>query len=70
MNLFIKKFFANSIFNNLFFVIIIVFISVYMEIVLNIRLSNWGLVALIVPLVMISDYIKKRCREYLEENKY
>ena len=64
-----KKFFANSVLNFLFFFIITVSVFVYMEISLSIRLSTWAHAIVVALVVMLSDYIKKRCRESLEKNK-
>ena len=64
-----KKFFANGFLNFLFFFILAVFVFTFMEISLNIRLNAWVRGGLIGLVIVLSDYIKKRCRESLEENK-
>jgi len=58
-----KKFFANSILNTLFFFILLISIYIYME------LSPLAFACLVAIMLTFSDYIKKRCQESLNEGK-
>ena len=64
-----KKFFANSFLNLLFFFILLVAVFVYLEISWNIILNLWVRSGVVVLVLIFADHIKKRCRESLEEDK-